>query len=61
MIRVDIYCVNGKYYFVPVYASDVVRDRLPNKCAAKNKNSSDWEIVDDKYFLFSLYKMIYYI
>ena len=56
MIRVDIYCVNGKYYFVPVYASDVVRDRLPNKCAAKNKNSSDWEIVDDKYFLFSLYK-----
>ena len=56
MIRVDIYCGNGKYYFVPVYVSDVVRDRLPNKCAAKNKNSSDWEIVDDKYFIFSLYK-----
>ena len=56
MIRVDFYYVNGKYYFVPVYVSDVVNHQLPRKRAVKEKVSSEWEEVDDKDFIFSIYK-----
>lgn len=56
MIRADIYYIDGKYYFVPVYVSDTVKNSLPNQRAAKDKNSCDWEVVSDDNFLFSLYK-----
>ena len=50
MIRADIYYIDGKYYFVPVYVSDTVKNSLPNQRAAKDKNSCDWEVVSDDNF-----------
>lgn len=55
MVRVDVFCVNGKYYFVPVYIADVVRKRLPTKAVVAGKPYSQWKEMDDKDFLFSLY------
>lgn len=47
--------MNGKYYFVPVYTADVVKKVLPNKAATAKKPYSEWRVMDDKDFLFSLY------
>lgn len=55
MIRVDVFRENGKYYFVPVYTSDVVKNRLPNKAATHSKPYSEWKEMKDENFLFSLY------
>lgn len=55
MIRVDVFCVKGKYYFVPVYISDVVKKRLPMKAAVPHKPYSEWKEMQDKDFIFSLY------
>lgn len=55
MIRVDVFRENGKYYFVPVYTSDVVKNRLPNKAVVPLKPYSDWKEMKDENFLFSLY------
>lgn len=55
MIRVDVFQENGKYYFVPVYTSDVVKNRLPNKAVVPLKPYSDWKEMKDENFLFSLY------
>lgn len=55
MVRVDIFQENGKYYFVPVYVSDVVKKRLPNKAVVGNKPYDQWKEMKDENFLFSLY------
>lgn len=55
MVRVDVFNVNGKYYFVPVYIADVVRKRLPMKAVVANKPYSQWKEMEDKDFIFSLY------
>lgn len=55
MIRIDVFCENGKYYFVPIYTNDVVKKMLPNKAATANKPENQWKVVDDKDFVFSLY------
>ncbi|MCI8484420.1 MAG: type II CRISPR RNA-guided endonuclease Cas9 [Lachnospiraceae bacterium] len=55
MVRVDVYCTNGKYYFVPVYIADVVRKKLPTKAVVVRKPYSEWKEMEDKDFLFSLY------
>ncbi|MCI8326816.1 MAG: type II CRISPR RNA-guided endonuclease Cas9 [Lachnospiraceae bacterium] len=55
MIRVDVFRENEKYYFVPVYTSDVVKKRLPNRAAVANKPYSEWKEMKDENFLFSLY------
>lgn len=55
-IRIDVFYVEGEgYYFVPIYVSDVVKDKLPNKACVSNKNYSEWKEMDDKNFIFSLY------
>lgn len=55
-IRIDVFYVDGEgYYFIPIYASDVVKDKLPNKACVAGKNYSDWKEMDDKDFIFSLY------
>lgn len=55
MVRIDVFCENGKYYFVPIYAADVVKKRLPNKAATQHKQYSDWREMKDEDFVFSLY------
>lgn len=55
MVRIDVFRENGKYYFVPIYTADVVKKKLPNKAATALKPYSEWRVVDDKDFLFSLY------
>lgn len=55
MVRIDVFRENGKYYFVPIYTADVVRKKLPNRAATGNKAYSEWRVMDDKDFVFSLY------
>ena len=57
MPRVDLFQnkKTGKYYLVPIYVSDFVKEKLPNKAiVAGNK---PWIEMDDEYeFKFSFYK-----
>lgn len=55
MVRIDVFQVKGKYYFVPIYTADVVKKRLPNRAATAHKPYDAWKEMDDKDFLFSLY------
>lgn len=56
MVRTDVFYVeNEGYYLVPIYVSDTVKDKLPNKAIIAHKPYSDWKVMDDKDFLFSLY------
>lgn len=55
MVRVDVFNVNGKYYFVPVYIADVVRKRLPMKAVVAYKPYEQWKEMKDEDFIFSLY------
>ena len=60
MVRVDVFKVkksNGghQYYLVPIYVSDTVKERLPNRAVMAHKEYDEWKIVDDKDFVFSLY------
>lgn len=55
MVRVDVFKENGKYYLVPIYTADVVAKTLPNKASKAGKPMSEWKIVNDEEFLFSLY------
>lgn len=52
MIRIDVFCENGKYYFVPIYTWHVVEKVLPNNAVTRSELG---KIVDDKDFVFSLY------
>lgn len=55
MVRVDVFCEDGKYYFVPIYMSNVTEKRLPNKASVPNKPYAEWKEVKDEDFIFSLY------
>lgn len=59
MVRIDVFCEENKgkkkYYFVPIYVSDVVKKRLPNKAVVAHKSESEWKVMDENNFLFSLY------
>lgn len=55
MIRIDVFRENGKYFFVPIYAADVVKKVLPNKAATQNKTYENWREMKDENFVFSLY------
>ena len=55
MVRIDVFRENGKYYFVPIYTADTKKKELPNRVASANKKYSEWKIVKDEDFLFSLY------
>lgn len=60
MVRVDVFYIpEGRdkgYYFVPLYVSDVVKDKLPNKAIVQGKDYENWKEMNDKDFCFSLYK-----
>ncbi|MCD7871910.1 MAG: type II CRISPR RNA-guided endonuclease Cas9, partial [Clostridiales bacterium] len=54
MIRLDMFFVPGDgYYGVPIYVSDAVEPKLPNKAVVSKK---PWKEMDDENFLFSLHK-----
>ncbi|MCR4869519.1 MAG: type II CRISPR RNA-guided endonuclease Cas9 [Lachnospiraceae bacterium] len=55
MIRIDVFEDKGKYYIVPIYASDVVCDDLPDKAIVAHKPEDQWRTVQEENFLFSLY------
>lgn len=59
MVRIDVFCEENKgkkkYYFVPIYTADVVKKRLPNRAATANRMLSEWRMMNDENFIFSLY------
>lgn len=61
MVRVDVFAKANKkgqpeYYLVPIYIYDFAKKQLPNKAIVAYKPEKDWLAMDDKDFLFSLYK-----
>ena len=56
MIRIDVFKVEGEgYYFVPIYVSDTIKNKLPNKASVASKPYAEWKEMQDKDFIFSLY------
>lgn len=59
MVRIDVFCEENKgkkkYYFVPIYVSDVVKKRMPNRAATQAKIQSEWREMREENFIFSLY------
>lgn len=59
MIRIDVFCEEEKgkkkYYFVPIYPADAVKKQLPNRASTAGKMPSEWRVMDDSNFIFSLY------
>lgn len=57
MVRVDIFKKDNKYYLVPIYISDFVKTKMPNKAITAAKDESKWiEMTEEYQFQFSLYK-----
>ncbi len=55
-IRIDIFYIeNEGYYFVPIYVSDTIKTKLPNKACISKTLQNKWRKVEDSEFLFSLY------
>lgn len=56
MIRVDVFYMEDEgYYYVPIYTADVIKGALPNRAVVAHKSHSEWKVMDDKDFLFSMY------
>jgi CRISPR-associated endonuclease Csn1 len=56
MVRIDIFTKAGKYFVVPLYVADVIKEALPNKAVIPLKEENEWVEIDENYkFLFSLY------
>ena len=56
LIRLDIFYVeNEGYYFIPIYISDVVKDKLPTKACVASKPYEQWKEMKDEDFIFSIY------
>ncbi len=55
MVRVDVFCVGGKYLLVPIYVADTKKATLPSKAIVQRKAYSEWPEVSDDDFIFSLY------
>ena len=56
MIRIDVFYVeNDGYYLVPIYASDVVKDTLPQLAPVAAPTRTQWKTMSDDDFIFSLY------
>ena len=55
-VRLDIFYVeNEGYYFVPIYVSDTIKDKLPNKACVAAKNYEQWKKMKEEDFIFSIY------
>lgn len=56
MVRLDIFYIPGDgYYMVPIYVADTLKDQLPNRACVAGKAYSEWKVMDERDFLFSLY------
>lgn len=56
MVRVDVFLVPGEgYYLVPVYVADTRKKELPNRAVVAYKSYSDWKVMEEQNFIFSLY------
>ena len=56
MVRVDVFEKTGKFYLVPIYVADMLKEELPNRAIKAHKNEEEWFVMDDTYnFKFSLY------
>ncbi|MDK2951915.1 MAG: CRISPR-associated endonuclease Csn1 [Kosmotogales bacterium] len=54
--RVDVFEKSGKYYLVPIYKKDIIKDKLPERAIAANKSEEFWDIMDESYdFKFSIF------
>ncbi len=55
-VRLDVFYVEGEgYYFIPIYVSDTIKDKLPNKACVAAKQYEDWKEMKDGDFIFSIY------
>jgi CRISPR-associated endonuclease Csn1 len=56
MIRIDIFTKGNKFYIIPIYVADRLKDELPKYAIVANKDEPDWDLIDQTYaFCFSLY------
>ncbi len=56
MVRIDVFKPeNDGYYFVPIYVSDTVKPKLPNKACVQGKPYDQWKEMREEDFLFSVY------
>lgn len=56
MVRIDVFRVEGDgYYLVPIYVADTLKPELPNKAVVQAKPYSEWKVMSDDNFVFSLY------
>lgn len=56
MVRIDIFHKDGKNYIVPIYLSDVIKDKLPDRAMVAYKPENEWRLIDETYkFMFSFH------
>lgn len=56
MVRADLYAKKGKFFLVPIYVADLIKEALPRRAAMANKPEESWPEMDETYaFQFSLY------
>ncbi len=56
MVRVDVFRDEKRFYLVPIYVSDFINGKLPNKAIKAHKPETEWtEMTENHKFLFSLY------
>ncbi|MDR1703022.1 MAG: type II CRISPR RNA-guided endonuclease Cas9 [Sporomusaceae bacterium] len=57
MVKVMVYKKDKKYFLIPIYTADVIKNQLPNKAIAASKPESEWTVIDETYdFLFEIFK-----
>ncbi len=61
MVRVDVFKKDGKYFLVPIYVHQFAQGELPNRAIMQGKDESEWAVMDDKDFIFSLHKNEYLV
>lgn len=56
MVRIDVFKVEGEgYYWIPIYVADTLKPELPNRAVVAFKPHSEWKVMSDDNFVFSLY------
>ena len=62
MIRIDIFKVENpkkpgefKFYYIPIYFDDAAKKRIPMKAATAHKPKTNWKVMKESDFVFSLY------
>lgn len=56
MVRIDVFHVEDDgYYLVPIYIADTLKEELPNRACIAHKPYSEWKVMKDEDFVFSLY------